>query len=829
MAQGEEVSVMQSDFILQLLKNTLVMSAAILLLYILSRLFQRVTSPGLRFICWLIVAVGLLLPVRPALYTVPLPESTVASLSVDEVFKQPAQLPVNYFSTEPPGAQPDVPITESQEITSAGKQADVLPAQSAADAPDSSAPSLSSRLRDTSALLFSRLQDNAAFLLWSLGVFVFLSACFIRHRRFVADIRRFSRTASDEKLCTLLEEVCQTVKLHRRPELLICSLVTSPAMTGLFRPVLILPDKDIEPEQLRLMLLHEVTHCKHGDLWFKALALLAMSANWFNPLVYLMNRCLITESELACDNAVLRFAGSSQRIVYGKTIISAARRGRDVSFMLASAFSGSGKSLKRRLRAIVERRNTRKWISVCCALVMLCSLLLTALASCGGSNKGITPVPQSKVDLTPTDELIIYLPSAPWVRDDLDVAISAYKQKYPEINLVVETVGESDNDGYSYNQYRERVSNELMSGAGPDVVIANPYVFDDLYKTMDTGVFLNLSSIFDEDENFVREDFNMAVLDAGVYKGGRYIVPYSYLLPILTALPDKLEAAGIDLSVNTGFAEFFEELDGCLSGLGEAPTFRRSIGLYEYFPYAVYDAGLMLIDYEHNKILPDEPAFRTFCETIKSYWVNEYAETYHDGSTRFEALSNDQSLFAYDRNDANSLFFAISQAKANDTDCVLSAVRSMDGGLTATMNNALAIRAGSPNQLNAWNFIKVMLDEKVQKGKYGIGPCLSLPVNTKSLNEIIACSYTTSMFGSFAYGTSEDGAIGTPVIRQIFLSMLIAEEKQPLLDICCKTTSCVIPVKAYDLSKIVPYFNDEKSLDECIDDLKSQLTFYTSE
>ena len=61
-----------------------------------------------------------------------------------------------------------------------------------------------------------------------------------------------------------------------------------------------------------------------------------------------------------------------------------------------------------------------------------------------------------------------------------------------------------------------------------------------IYRTIDTGVFLDLSSFFEEDNSFNRNEINMAVLDVGLYKGGRYIVPINYSLPILFSLEDRL-------------------------------------------------------------------------------------------------------------------------------------------------------------------------------------------------------------------------------------------------------------------------------------------------
>jgi len=41
-------------------------------------------------------------------------------------------------------------------------------------------------------------------------------------------------------------------------------------------------------------------------------------------------------------------------------------------------------------------------------------------------------------------------------------------------------------------------------------------------------------------------------------------------------------------------------------------------------------------------------------------------------------------------------------------------LRNMDGGITAQLESAVAVRRGSPNAQNAWNLIKIALSEEMQ-------------------------------------------------------------------------------------------------------------------
>jgi len=547
-----------------------------------------------------------------------------------------------------------------------------------------------------------------------------------------------------------------------------------------------------------------------------------MTAHWFNPLVYLMNRALITESELACDAAVLRRAGAGQRIVYGETVLYAARQGRDVSTALASAFSGGGKNLKRRLKDIVDKKTTSQWVAVGCAIVLLGGLLAAGLVGFGrGDTSGIVgSIPDAPVDLTPTDELVIYIPA--WLKysDDLQYAVKRYKEEYRDVNVTVLTIGdENDETG---QQYADRIRVELMAGTGPDVIVASPDIFPNLYVTMDTGAFLNLSSIIADDKDFNLDDFIQPVVDAGLYKEGRYVVPYSYKYSSLVAYSDSMSKVEFDIAMNTNFTSFFNELDRCLPKLKENPSFMGAFdGQDDYFKTAVFDSGLTLVDFEQKLILPDEAGLKAFCESFKPYW--DIDQSSHPWGGFLDHFFDESSFF--DRYDSMYYTLSWSAALANgdaiQRDNKISVIYGMDGGLHARIGSALAIWSGSPNQYNAWNFIKIMMSEKVQEGQYRFGPRSGSPVNRSALNTV------QNTGGMEVFGWI-DSDTGTEYMKRPFTE----EEMQPIRALDTSVTNCVIP--NFDTVEILrecmtPWFNDEKSYDECIGTLRQRLTIYVSE
>ena len=117
--------------------------------------------------------------------------------------------------------------------------------------------------------------------------------------------------------------------------------IASPLAYGLIGPRIYLPTRmDFgNAVLLRHVLAHEAMHIRRRDNWVKAVMLAAVVLHWYNPLVWLMAKCLASDLEAACDAAVLKKYDTDQRKSYAYSLlamaVSASR-----SSLLYSAFQG---------------------------------------------------------------------------------------------------------------------------------------------------------------------------------------------------------------------------------------------------------------------------------------------------------------------------------------------------------------------------------------------------------------------------------------------------------------------------------------------------------
>jgi beta-lactamase regulating signal transducer with metallopeptidase domain len=168
-----------------------------------------------------------------------------------------------------------------------------------------------------------------AFAVWLLGAlaFVLVLAARLTGLRRWHDKERRGQTIPPW-YHELLVKSAQRLGVHRLPAILFSDKLLTPAVCGVWRPVMYLPRDYLDsltPDEAEHVLLHELAHLKRGDLWAHGLDLLLQVVYWFNPLVALARRRLQHTRELCTDLAVaetLREGTAGYRL----TLLNTARR-----------------------------------------------------------------------------------------------------------------------------------------------------------------------------------------------------------------------------------------------------------------------------------------------------------------------------------------------------------------------------------------------------------------------------------------------------------------------------------------------------------------------
>jgi GWxTD domain-containing protein len=171
-----------------------------------------------------------------------------------------------------------------------------------------------------------------------------------------------SAPVQDPVLAEAYDEISRSVKLSRRPRLLISEDNNAPIAFGVWRPVIILPQSLIATLPLsgiRTVLVHELAHHRRRDPGAAWSQTIISAIWWFNPVYWLLSRSLRSVREDCCDDMALA-SGFASREVYCRTLLQAARASLNNAMTQAAfAYLGESLPLRRRFKRILSAKHIR--------------------------------------------------------------------------------------------------------------------------------------------------------------------------------------------------------------------------------------------------------------------------------------------------------------------------------------------------------------------------------------------------------------------------------------------------------------------------------------
>ena len=197
--------------------------------------------------------------------------------------------------------------------------------------------------------------------------------------------------------------------------------ITSPFVMGLVRPKIYLPS-DIEEREQSYIIRHEQHHIRRGDHIIKALAFLALSIHWFNPLVWVAFICSNKDMEMSCDEAVVKKMGDGILADYTASLLSLAT-GKHIIAGMPLAF-GEGDT-KGRIRNLANWKEPAFWV------IVIAVILCIAAAVCLLTNPKRNPE-----DLPTIEQTYLAMSSK---GEEFDVGLKGYSR-----DSVIDCWGEPD-------------------------------------------------------------------------------------------------------------------------------------------------------------------------------------------------------------------------------------------------------------------------------------------------------------------------------------------------------------------------------------------------
>lgn len=438
-----------------------------------------------------------------------------------------------------------------------------------------------------------------------------------------------------------------------------------------------------------------------------------------------------------------------------------------------------------------------KWTQAIGGIVTGVALFVScALCGCGGSTEEVR---QTNKSLTLNVDENIY--------DTYKDGFEEFEKTYPDVELKVDV-------------YKDviaglaQVNTQLMAGEGPDLILMTNYSTADVCKMMKAQVFAPLDEWIGNDSGWDAGNYSKAVLDAGIYEGKRMVMPLSYRVQVALTSQENLEAAGISLDGCNDMASFLQEAAKFYE-LDSADRVISDVGQLVSFPAFMAD---QFLDYSKGTLGVDDQTLQTACAAYKNFYYDDAAS---GGSSMTdtgywgvgEAIANGETCMAVSV-EGNG-FMAVSQAIAANAAPVLWPFKNGNGEICAGVMDYAGIRANSENRENAWNMLKILMGEAAQsqvaeKGQY-------CPV----LKSVLEAGIDQAK--EEAYGTGktvvEMAELPQDLLQQYKDALMEPDKAVFVTDICTMKF----------LEHMKPFYEDEGSFEECLEEFKKFIKIYLTE
>ena len=223
---------------------------------------------------------------------------------------------------------------------------------------------LLNQVNDFSVSISSRFSgglNTILFLIWIMGVMI-MSVLTLHSLNYVRSIKRSALPLQNQQVKTIYYNCLKELKISHPVSVYSTAFLKSPVLIGIIHPRIYIPIhliSELNPDDMRFMLLHELQHYRHKDTLIGFLMVISNILYWFNPFIWYALKEIHCDRELACDSAVLQMISTDEYQAYGMTLINFAEKLSSFSSPLAVGMSGNFRQMKRRILNIaIFRKET---------------------------------------------------------------------------------------------------------------------------------------------------------------------------------------------------------------------------------------------------------------------------------------------------------------------------------------------------------------------------------------------------------------------------------------------------------------------------------------
>lgn len=206
----------------------------------------------------------------------------------------------------------------------------------------------------------------------SIVILLYKSAGYFYFRLLIHKCPRIVLSMEESDLFDLLK---QEAKIKSEVIFLRTDAVSAPFTIGLRRPIILIPgDLQIEDDNSRRLLLHELAHIRHKDMLVCILGLIVVAVHWYNPFCYIYFYVLQNANEQYSDETVTEGISIKEKLSYCELLVDMSVTADVRIYFLQMNFAGSAKKqIKRRIDSIIKKKKASLLLAMVLAVLFLFS------------------------------------------------------------------------------------------------------------------------------------------------------------------------------------------------------------------------------------------------------------------------------------------------------------------------------------------------------------------------------------------------------------------------------------------------------------------------
>ena len=218
-------------------------------------------------------------------------------------------------------------------------------------------------------------------ILWIVGILGVIIIYSLGNKK-LKTIKRFAEPASTDIL-TIFDKCCKSISIKHKVCLLQSDMITSPLSFGCRISYIILPSRVVKSSseiEIEHILLHELMHISHKDIWMNLWLCIEQIVYWFNPFIWWAFAQMRRDREAYCDWSVLNiYKTDDERLCYGDTLLQFASQRNNVFVYTANSLFYNKEQIKYRIEKIANfKKETKisKSIGRCFTIVLALIIII---------------------------------------------------------------------------------------------------------------------------------------------------------------------------------------------------------------------------------------------------------------------------------------------------------------------------------------------------------------------------------------------------------------------------------------------------------------------